>query len=58
MKDIYYSLGTMQSYPNLYTKVVVQLDENVKEGKIMTAWGTRKISGIDEGRLLYVKNKL
>jgi hypothetical protein len=53
---VYHAIIPESSYPHLYTRVVINVDENTT-GIVSTALFTKSIGGIDEGGLLYVKPK-
>lgn len=57
VRNVYFAQAS--TIPNLYTKVIVEMNETSKSGEIVSAWPQKTISGgIDPGGVLYVKNKL
>lgn len=59
VRDVYFSKIATSSFPNLYTKVVVEIDSNNGTGEVISAWPQKDISGgIDSGGVRYVKNEL
>lgn len=59
----YYFIPTkwlaINNFHNLYTKVVVQLDESSMVGEVVTAFPSPGIKGnISEGGIVYVKPRL
>ncbi|KXG78306.1 hypothetical protein [Thermotalea metallivorans] len=59
IRDVYFSKVPTSSYPKMYTKVVVQIDDGNMTGEVVSAWPQKDISGgIDSGGIVYVKNKL
>jgi hypothetical protein len=53
---VYHAIIPESSYPHLFTRVVINVNEN-KTGVVSTALFTKAIGGIDEEGLLYVKPK-
>ncbi len=59
IRNVYFAKPSSSTYGNLYTKVVVQINDTDKTGEIVSAWPQPSISGgIDQGGVLYVKPKL
>ncbi len=59
VRNVYFSKASTSTY-NLYTKVVVAVDDDNKFGSVVSAWPQPTMSGgiVDQGGLLYVKAKL
>lgn len=58
-RNVYFKSDPASSYEPLYTKVVVEIAADSKNGAVISAWPQKTISGgIDEGGLLYVKTRL
>lgn len=60
-RDVYFAKPSCATYSkhNLYTKVVVQLDESSMVGEVVTAFPSPGIKGnISEGGIVYVKPRL
>jgi hypothetical protein len=51
-KELYFKLGVIPHYPNLYLTVVVAHNDNM--GTVITAYPQRKISGVNPGGVIYV----
>lgn len=59
IRNVYFGKSASSTYSNLYTKVVVEVDEQNKTAEVVSAWPQPTIAGgIDHGGVLYVKSKL
>lgn len=59
VRNVYFSKVPSSTFPKLYTKVVVEIDEASNTGEVVSAWPQKSISGgIDPRGIIYVKNKL
>lgn len=53
-RKIFFKLGANKKYKNVYTKAIVEYNDN--EAKITTSFLSSDIQGVGEGGLIYVKH--
>lgn len=52
-RKIFFKLGANKKYKNVYTKTVVEYNDN--EAKVTTSFLSSNIQGVEEGGLIYAK---
>lgn len=55
-RDLYYGKKS-RSYPNLYLRTVVEVDNEAKKGEVVTAHLAKNLSGGKDGGIRYVSFK-